>query len=122
MAQGLILTSHPGDVRELLPDVVVPEAWTPRYNVAPSQQVAVVAKAPSQLKRLRRVHNCTAALVGAVYAGERSQGGRCGPEPERQGGWAYFFLGSTPSFGVGGRGVGGFGDGDLSGIGIQHLS
>ena len=47
-------------------------------------------------------------------------------EPERQGGWAYFFLGSTPGFGVG-FGVG-FGDGDLSGIGmfggigIQHLS
>jgi hypothetical protein len=35
-------------------------------------------------------------------------------------GWrgAYFFLGSTPGFGVGGGSVGGFGDGDLSGIGI----
>ena len=45
-------------------------------------------------------------------------------EPERQGGWAYigFFLGSTPGFGVGGGGVGDFGEGGLSGIGIQHLS
>ena len=35
-------------------------------------------------------------------------------------GWAYFFLGSTPGFGVGGGGVGGFDGGD--GIGMQHLS
>jgi putative SOS response-associated peptidase YedK len=38
----LILTLYSEDVREILPDVEVPEPWTPRYNIAPSQAIAVV--------------------------------------------------------------------------------
>ena len=54
MCGRLILTSDPGDVRELLPDVVVPDVWTPRYNVAPSQQVAVVAnREPKRIEFFR---------------------------------------------------------------------
>jgi putative SOS response-associated peptidase YedK len=37
------LTSGLEDVRELIEDVVEPEVWTPRYNIAPSQPIAVIA-------------------------------------------------------------------------------
>lgn len=43
MCGRLILTLYPQDIREILPDVEVPEEWTPRYNIAPSQAIAVVA-------------------------------------------------------------------------------
>jgi putative SOS response-associated peptidase YedK len=50
----LILTSDPGDVRKILPDVVVPDVWVHRYNVAPSQQIAVVAnREPKQIEFFR---------------------------------------------------------------------
>ena len=54
MCGRLILTSDPSDVRQLLPDVAVPDAWGPRYNVAPSQQVAVVPnREPKQVEFFR---------------------------------------------------------------------
>lgn len=43
MCGRLILTLYPQDIREILPDVEVPDEWTPRYNIAPSQAIAVVA-------------------------------------------------------------------------------
>jgi putative SOS response-associated peptidase YedK len=37
------LTSGLEDVRELVQDAAGPEIWTPRFNIAPSQPVAVIA-------------------------------------------------------------------------------
>jgi putative SOS response-associated peptidase YedK len=43
MCGRFTLTSGLENVRELLPDVAAPDVWSPRYNIAPSQPIAVVA-------------------------------------------------------------------------------
>ena len=46
MCGRFTLTVDPGDLQEMIPNLVVPQGLSPRYNIAPTQPVAVVANTP----------------------------------------------------------------------------
>lgn len=42
MCGRFTLTLDPGELQELYPDLIIPQKFSPRYNIAPSQPVAVL--------------------------------------------------------------------------------
>ncbi len=50
MCGRFTLTLDPGDLQQAFPDVQIPDGFSPRYNIAPTQPVAVIAnQAPGKL-------------------------------------------------------------------------
>lgn len=47
MCGRFTLTVDPGEFQEAIPNLVVPQGISPRYNIAPTQPVAVVANSPN---------------------------------------------------------------------------
>jgi putative SOS response-associated peptidase YedK len=46
MCGRFTLTVDPGELQEMVPGLIVPQGMSPRYNIAPTQPVAVVANTP----------------------------------------------------------------------------